>query len=893
MSITLLCLVKGNTTASAFPVDINKDQLVGHLKEAIKAKKHKTFHDVEADEKLWKKEIPDDQDDLLSNLTLNDGDELLATREIGDYWAEKPPKRHIHVLVSPPEATSNREQELLDQVTSLQALLNKSTHDFDVVVHPKRKPNKWTANIEHATLEGLKEYIRKMYQPPALENDGAELNLMNDGDKYSPRNDQDLREILRIFVSNKKLKFTVFIETPSKPFSDWSFPKVCQLYGISNDPNPDIDVFPPFSCGSADLNSDKSKAVIKHLMAEIKLRQDVTPLNKANEATKSIYSYCYLASGVSLYKDNFKLIPEKLIEGRNGQVKKEDFMKGFAQASVQMESTLSRKRKADEIDNGQDVDRVFGIVTDASEWYFMECSLDNEGKPAVKLSESVTVVYKNENLQVKVEKVLGHIVWILEEAQKPVEASQSGVKRRITELEAENVEIAELRKENAELRKENTDFRMKFANFESERAELKRRIAETLRMTEEERTRRVAENAKLKARIEDSEIKQRNKEKRFLRESAKNQVQDVTSDDIETINNSKLLRNKKTVTNGSDQDLELSLGTGDDISASTVIEGVDTKVFQDNLSCDTKTITCTDSEDAPSDETSEPIATQPLDRNQVTEQILKRDLSRPISSVASVELHDKSILNNAIEGSTQRLAYWIDEAIRVGLKEIVCLYHYSFEFEEKVKNITADGKTKDKTARSMIYKDMLQYLPNVTLGNLRIRTHRAKNILMLFGEKGVGIDRIKLVTCSASDISRLTNTQIQNIIDYVNDKTVTNNDQSHVTSKTVTIGNDRSHDLSPATPRASVSPVSIPRTNPTYDRSYFHNKILDQYSNLYREYSSEDFDYYDITDKTLCDPSRTCPLCKLDHDDEESIEGRYKTGSYFIKCKQCEIEITA
>src|SRR3954451_2469848 len=231
--------------------------------------------------------------------------------------------------------------------------------------------------------------------------------------------------------------------------------------------------------------------------------------------------------------------------------------------------------------------------------------------------------------------------------------------------------------------------------------------------------------------------------------------------------------------------------------------------------------------------------------------------------------------------------------MRMGLKEILCLYHYSLEFEEKVKNITADGKTKDKTARSMIYKEMLQYLPNVTLGNLRIRTHRAKNILMLFGEKGVGIDRIKLVTCSASDISRLTNTQIQNIIDYVNDKTVTNNDQSHVTSKTVTIGNDQSHDLSPATPQASVSPVSIPRTKPTYDRSYFRNKTLDQYSNLHREYSSEDFDYYGITDKTLCNPSRICSLCKLDHDDEESIEGRYKTGSYFIKCEQCEIEITA
>ncbi|PKY44304.1 hypothetical protein RhiirA4_142935 [Rhizophagus irregularis] len=50
---------------------------------------------------------------------------------------------------------------------------------------------------------------------------------------------------------------------------------------------------------------------------------------------------------------------------------------------------------------------------------------------------------------------------------------------------------------------------------------------------------------------------------------------------------------------------------------------------------------------------------------------------------------------------------------------------------------------------------------------------------------------IKLVTCSASDISRLNNTQIQNIIGYVNAKTVTNgNDQSHVTSaESVTVEN--------------------------------------------------------------------------------------------------------
>ena len=67
------------------------------------------------------------------------------------------------------------------------------------------------------------------------------------------------------------------------------------------------------------------------------------------------------------------------------------------------------------------------------------------------------------------------------------------------------------------------------------------------------------------------------------------------------------------------------------------------------------------------------------------------------------------------------------------------------------------------------------------------------------------------------------------------------------------------------------------------DHSYFRNKILDQYPNLYRECSCENFDYYGITDETSC-RNYICSLYKLDHDDEE-IEGEYKAGSYFIKCE--------
>ncbi|RGB21708.1 hypothetical protein C1646_777457 [Rhizophagus diaphanus] len=305
-------------------------------------------------------------------------------------------------------------------------------------------------------------------------------------------------------------------------------------------------------------------------------------------------------------------------------------------------------------------------------------------------------------------------------------------KQHITELEAENVNL-----------------RRKFSMSNAEIAELKRRNNEFLRANKEYNERRDAENAKLKARIEELESEFGD------RITKVEQKQTLQKKDMYSF----LLEAHKKF-------------TGDNISAPSSIEN--------NLIYDSKQmITCTDSEDAPSDEMSGPIAIQPLDRNQVTEQTLKHELSKPISLVASVELHDESILNNAIEGSMQRLAYWIDEAIKMGLKEILCLYYYSFEFEEKVK------------------------------------------ILQLM---------------------------------------------SHVSSKTDTIGND----LTSVTPQASVSPVSIPGINLTYDRSYFRNKTLDQYPDLYREFSSKNFDYYGITDET------SCPLCKLDHNDEESIEDTSK-----------------
>lgn len=280
------------------------------------------------------------------------------------------------------------------------------------------------------------------------------FNFLSNGDQYFPRNDVAFREMLRLLVLKNNLKITVFVETPSKPFSEWTFPRVCQLYELSDDPNPSTRVFPVFSCGCVDLKDEKAQTVVRYLMNCLKLLQDITPLDMAYEATKPIYSYCYLVAGVSFYKNDFSIIPEKLIQGRNGQgnvdyaiecsstgrtvglveVKKDDFLKGFAQASVQMESSLTgRKRKANEMDDDErEVDKVFGIVTDAEKWYFMTCTLDEKGKPSFELSKPISVPYNNNgDMQINVEKVLGHIMWLLKEAQKPMEASPNGGQQRV------------------------------------------------------------------------------------------------------------------------------------------------------------------------------------------------------------------------------------------------------------------------------------------------------------------------------------------------------------------------------------------------------------------------------------------------------------------------------
>ncbi|CAG8598448.1 14055_t:CDS:2, partial [Funneliformis caledonium] len=319
---------------------------------------------------------------------------LMNTKKaILNYFNSEKDDNLMRYSLSPPESITalNEILELREQLASLQALLNKSEYEFDVIISLKRTNGfKWIVNIEEATLKGLKNSIYEMnLRLPTLENDGAVLNFMYKVKRYSSQNDQDFSKMLWQFT----------------------FSKMRQLYGFRESDDPLLSVFPLFTCGCKDLKDKPSQ-----------------------------YVCSYLVAGVNLYKGKFELQPEKNITRPHEhrpvdfaigllrtaktagvtEVKDEDFFKGIAQNAVQLESALSNcKRKVSEMEEDNTfVDKVFRIVTDAEKWYFLECSLNNQDKLRFKLSEPVVIVYKDENMENMVRKVLGHIAWLLEEVQK-------------------------------------------------------------------------------------------------------------------------------------------------------------------------------------------------------------------------------------------------------------------------------------------------------------------------------------------------------------------------------------------------------------------------------------------------------------------------------------------
>ena len=112
MSNPVWCFLVGG--AHVFPVDINRTETVGHLKDGIKAERQKELARIDADElTLYRVEIDDSHTTVqviaqLNQITqnLNKGNVLDERWQLSEVFHGLPPGKSYYVLAYPPNGQS-------------------------------------------------------------------------------------------------------------------------------------------------------------------------------------------------------------------------------------------------------------------------------------------------------------------------------------------------------------------------------------------------------------------------------------------------------------------------------------------------------------------------------------------------------------------------------------------------------------------------------------------------------------------------------------------------------------------------------------------------------------------------------------------------------------------
>ncbi|PKB96599.1 hypothetical protein RhiirA5_434561 [Rhizophagus irregularis] len=251
-----------------------------------------------------------------------------------------------------------------------------------------------------------------------------------------------------------------------------------------------------------------------------------------------------------------------------------------------------------------------------------------------------------------------------------------------------------------------------------------------------------------------------------------------------------------------------------------------------------------------------------------------------------IRCHDSTSLPNSI--STEK----------TGQKEKLRWYYYSEEYKKKVVALSSENNISDQMARTQIYDEMELYL------------------------SGIGMDKIGVVTCSADVISRLTDAQIQNIINlYIDELTKSQklisvncsrardlpaeSESKKLDTKVLPIplahvSNNSSDNSSKIdlvnSPKAEVStssttsssqinksnksrlPISILPEDPEEKRKHIIGLVLERFPSLSLNDSSERGERFNFNSSTFC------PLCNEEHKEKSiwnDIRGEWGAGEYY------------
>jgi hypothetical protein len=329
---------------------------------------------------------------------------------------------------------------------------------LSVVVKPEKKVAfTWSTFVDKATLDDFKRYVFQYY-PQYAHDEYLEIFVYNGHPKPERIcTDEDLRKILKITKTASKTKLTVSLETPTKNFSAWTFKDVCDEYNLSESSDPGLAVIPPFTdIEAVALDSDFEKKMLAQLKDEVETYVDVLNLIGANEATKSLIVSVFLAKATRLFKEDLYLAAQRNLSGRRGngpvdfsvhsrksydyalsvtEVKKDDLVQGVAQNIVQLESALTakkRKRSPNDVDGEEEPPtkmRSYGIVTDASTWLLIECTLHEDETVTYRMSKLAEVINYDAAWQENAKFIFERLVWLWSRMVEEIPARDSNSRK--------------------------------------------------------------------------------------------------------------------------------------------------------------------------------------------------------------------------------------------------------------------------------------------------------------------------------------------------------------------------------------------------------------------------------------------------------------------------------
>ncbi|KAK3837891.1 MAG: hypothetical protein JOS17DRAFT_837592 [Linnemannia elongata] len=153
--LTLFCLIDGEATTNAFPVEIESIKTIGDLKDLIKANVS----------------IPDDDNDdeipiVFDNVNNNDKKKLRATRGLLEVFPDKAPKNIIHIIVQrPPQVHAPAPSRALTPSLALFLMVLVLAHRCLLSVHGPSGPLAPDSELRNLASSSILEMVKANNRP--------------------------------------------------------------------------------------------------------------------------------------------------------------------------------------------------------------------------------------------------------------------------------------------------------------------------------------------------------------------------------------------------------------------------------------------------------------------------------------------------------------------------------------------------------------------------------------------------------------------------------------------------------------------------------------------------------------------------------------------------------